>query len=149
MLGWLSITVLSCLSRWRRVLKAIWVAWLSRACQGVRLHDDDTLEEIAIIDGHLPPTSEQCDTCITLSEDVVWKSSGSVFVHGFPDSLAFAALGRSLSTVVSHPVLDRHALNVIGATPGSPMASTKLTVELRTRMLTPDDLYAMSPGGVR
>lgn len=125
------------------------VAWLSLLCQGIRIIDADTDAEMADIDGHLPPTDDMTDTTVTLSQDIVWRATGKLIVHGMPDSMALTAVGRPLREVVSHPVLDRHPFTVVEVETGSDMASPCLITNIRHHLPSIQELAGIAPAGCR
>lgn len=121
------------------------VAWLSAVCCGIIVHDDAIMSQVCEIDGQMRPDMPLCDTSVTIGEDSWWKSKGTLMVFPGPHSALTASVGRKLSALVSHPVLDRHDL-VIHAVDGGHVDGTGNTFpwQLRCgepkRMLTATEL---------
>lgn len=77
------------------------------------IHDEDQLDD----DDNMPAMAEvQADSwAIDLTPTVTWHSQGFLgvlYVPRMPDTVAVAAEGRPLTSVLTHPVLDRHALHI-------------------------------------
>lgn len=79
---------------------------------------------------------------VRLAPGVDWDSRG-VLLH-LPETLAVASVGRPLSQVVSHPVLDRHALTIAGCGPND--GRTLLMVGADETPIDVEALIAMRPG---
>jgi len=74
------------------------------------IHDEDQLDD----DDNMPAMAEvQADSwAIDLTPTVTWHSQGILYVPRMPDTVAVAAAGRLLTSVLTHPVLDRHDLHI-------------------------------------
>jgi hypothetical protein len=90
---------------------------LSRCSETLRILDGDAQENA---DGSPPtPVVETSGGVwvIEIGEGCTWQSSWDLLVPTMPDTVAAAAIGRTLSTVVSHPAFDGQPLGIVEIRP--------------------------------
>jgi len=59
-----------------------------------------------------PAVGPETDTMTTVATDVEWHACGSVVVESLPETILATIVGRPLSAIVSHPVLDDKDLRI-------------------------------------
>lgn len=123
------------------------VAWLSAACDGFHIHDEDGFDTIIDTDAVIRPheSAQQCSTNTTLSETVWWKAGGIMLVSDLPASALTNAVGRPLREVVSHPVLDRHDLRISDVDLQQGIFAAEIECQMPPMIATPDWLVAAMP----
>lgn len=124
------------------------VAWISRVCNGVNIHDedDDDMGEFVEIDGFFSPEDgETCTTVVTVDHGVQWRASGEMIIQVMAESLVPACPGRRLREIISHPVFNRHDMRVVDAQTRADAIGVVLSTDHEPQMLDVDALLAMRP----
>lgn len=89
------------------------VAWLSAACGGVEVLDDDDMDATITVDADIRPhESILCETTTRIGDHAWWKAGGVLMLMDVPASTVTAAAGRPLRQILSHPVLDCYDITV-------------------------------------
>jgi len=74
----------------------------------------------------------EAETMTTVAAGVQWHASGSVLIESLPETILATLVGRPLSTIVSHPLLDERGLTITEVTrceSGWLQIDTDLTLE--------------------
>lgn len=79
------------------------------------IEDASTDELVLMVDPWNPSTSDATLTAVWVAPDILWYACGRL-VAPLPEIALVAAVGRRLRDVISHPVLDRHAITITGVT---------------------------------
>lgn len=80
--------------------------------------------------------------CTWLAPKIRWTPRGVIIA--LPETLATASIGRPLSQIVSHPVLDRHPLTITGVSMES-YSRIILEVDADRKPISAEALIAMRP----
>ena len=120
-------------------------AWLTTLFGTVDLDDEDGV--LVARSDNLPPEQESGRGSASIGKGGFWLQHGRLDVHGIPDTVATLCPGRPLREVVSHPVLDMHALSIVEVEQWEGV--TTLVTDHRARPATVDELVALAPHGCR
>ena len=84
------------------------LAWLAAVSAELGAVRDMAGETVATVD--LASSYEDAGSLnhVEISEGVAWFSAGLLAMAPIPDALATAVIGKPLTTLLSHPVLDAH-----------------------------------------
>lgn len=110
---------------------------------GLTIADGATGEMIAFVDHSSPPDDRNPLGRVRLEEGVEWETGGTLVVRDLPATTLAAAVGRPLRDLISHPVLDAHALVVTGVEDEG-MHQIVLT-DWHRRPLTVDEIMDIRP----
>lgn len=77
------------------------------------IDDSATDEEVMKVDDRVGSDNDGTMTAVWVAPGITWYASGAI-VAPMPDTALIAAVGRPLSEVISHCVLDRFDLTVTG-----------------------------------
>jgi hypothetical protein len=122
-----------------------WAAWISL---GLSLqHDHANMGGYVCVD--TPPGGEGTTTNLHMSPGVLWHGEGSIAIEGasLPDTVSAACAGMPLRRVFTHPVFDRHDLTIREVSHVNDHLWLVLDADMRA--LTPEQLIAIAPHGVR
>ena len=109
------------------------------------IEDAATDDLVLMVDAWNPADSDGTQTAVWVAPGILWYARGSL-VAPLPEIALAAAVGRKLAEVISHPVLDRYALTIMGVTEDSAGRAVFETDAIRTP-LGIEKLTAIRPPG--
>lgn len=122
------------------------VAWLSAACNGLEVTDDDDMDTIISVDADIRPhESMLCETVTRIGDHAWWKAGGVLMLNDMPDTTITAASGRKLRDILSHPVLDTYDITVENVEPERDGVPAHLECHLPAMAATPAWLNGCMP----
>jgi hypothetical protein len=107
------------------------------------IEDGATGEMIASIDHSEAPDARNPLGRVRLETGVEWETGGKLVVRDLPATVLAAAVGRPLRELVSHPVLDAHALVVTGVEDDG--MHQIVSTDWHRRPLTVDEIMDIRP----
>lgn len=122
------------------------VTWLAVLMGVVDVNDEDG-SLVARADGGLPPDDTATRGSASMGDGDFWIQSGRLDVHGLPDTVSALCAGRTLRSIVSHPVLDTVDLTIVEVETWDGV--TTLVTDHKPRPVTIAELIAMGPCGCR
>ena len=120
--------------------------WLSVLMGVVDIDDEDGVL-VARTDGGLPPGDTGSRGSASVGDGGFWIQSGRLDVRGLPDTVTGLCAGRTLRSVVGHPVLDAYDLSIVEVEEWDGV--TTLVTDHRPRPATIRELLALGPCGCR
>lgn len=113
--------------------------------RGAQIVDGATDEIVMNVDPDLASDDQDTATWVNVAHGIDWWADGRLVVQ-LPDTIMQAAVGRRLAEIVSHPVLDRHPLKIVGTTEWGD-GTRLLVTDSDRRPLPAGDLLAIRPDG--